>query len=429
MNGFFPNNKPLNFHTYLIMYNMEKLALFGGNPVRTKPFPNWPPSTDKIKKNLINTIMNDAWGVGSNIIKEFEEKYAEFHDAKYCLSTSSGTTALWVCLKAAGVKAGDEVIIPPYTFIATGSAILMANAIPVFVDVDPETYNMDPEKIEAVITDKTKVIMPVHIAGNPADMDAILQIANKHNIMVIEDAAQAHGSEWGGKKVGALGLGGIFSFQTSKNLSAGEGGAIVSNDTDFIDACFSYANCGRVKGGDWYEHQYLGGNFRLNSMAASMLTAQLESIENDMTTRDKNRKILDNAISEIDGFTIAKMYPKTTRSANHLYLLRYDKAKFNGIPREKFFKAMQAEGVYTYAGYTPLYRERLFTVDSKEYPWLAGINYKDMNFPVTEKLCTEEAVWLRQNHLLGTKEDINDIIRAFYKVTTAMKEEPNLFSK
>jgi dTDP-4-amino-4,6-dideoxygalactose transaminase len=305
----------------------------------------------------------------------------------------------------------------------------MANAIPVFVDVDPETFNMDPAKLEAAITDKTKVIMPVHIAGNPANMDAILKIANKHNIMVIEDAAQAHGAEWNRKKVGALGLGGIFSFQTSKNLSAGEGGAIVSNDKEFIDACFSYANCGRVKGGEWYEHQYLGGNFRLNSMAASMLTAQLESIDNDMTIRDKNRRILDDALSKIVGLIITKMYPQTTRCANHLYLLRYDKTKFNGISREKFFKAMQAEGVYTYGGYTPLYRERLFTVDSKEYPWLTGINYKDMNFPVTEKLCTEEAVWLRQNHLLGTKNDINDIIMAFNKVTKVMTKEPNLFSK
>lgn len=408
---------------------MEKLALFGGKPVRTKPFPNWPYVTDELKKRVINTMETDSLGVGSNIIKQFEEEYADFHEAKYCLSTSSGTTALWVCLKAAGVKAGDEVIIPPYTFIATGSAILMANAIPVFVDVDPETFNMDPAKLEAALTDKTKVIMPVHIAGNPADMDAILQIANKHNIKVIEDAAQAHGAEWDGKKVGALGLGGIFSFQTSKNLSAGEGGAIVSNDKDFMDACYSYANCGRVRGGGWYEHQHLGGNFRLNSMAASLLLAQLDTIESYMVLRDKNRKILDDAISKIDGLTITKMYPKTSRSANHLYLLRYNKDKFNGIPREKFFKAMQAEGVYTYGGYVPLYRERLFAVDSKEYPWLAGINYKDMNFPVTEKLCTEEAVWLKQNHLLGTDEDTQDIIDAFVKVTNAMKNDPELFLK
>jgi dTDP-4-amino-4,6-dideoxygalactose transaminase len=409
---------------------MDKLALLGGTPVRTKPFPSWPRITDSIKDNLFNTLESDGWGVGSNAVRYFEEKYAKFHDAKYAISTSSGTTALWVSLKAAGVKAGDEVILPPYTFIATGSSILMANAIPVFVDVDPETYNMDPTKIEAAITEKTKVIMPVHIAGNPCDMDAILHIAKKHNIKVIEDAAQAHGAEWDGVKVGALGAAGIFSFQTSKNISAGEGGIIVSNDDDLMAACFSYANCGRVRGGGWYEHHHLGGNFRLNSMAASMLSTQLITIEKDMDLRDKNRKILDEAISQIDGLEITKMYPKTTRSANHLYLLRYDKGHFSGIPREKFFKAMQAEGVYTYGGYVPLNREKLFTlVDTKEYPWLEGINYKDMNFPVTEKLCTEEAVWLKQNHLLGTDEDTQDIINAFTKVTNAMKNDPELFLK
>jgi dTDP-4-amino-4,6-dideoxygalactose transaminase len=305
----------------------------------------------------------------------------------------------------------------------------MANAIPVFADVDPNTFNLDPNKLEVAITEKTKVIMPVHIAGNPADMDNILKIANKHNIAVIEDAAQAHGAEWDGTKVGAIGLGGIFSFQTSKNISAGEGGAIVSNDKDFIDACFSYANCGRVRDGGWYEHQFLGGNFRLNSMAASMLLAQLKTIEADMQLREKNKQKLDEAIGQIDGLTTVNMYPKATRSAHHLYLLRYDKEKFNGIAREKFFKAMQTEGVYTYGGYSPLYRERLFAIDSKEYPWLEGINYKDMNYPVTEKLCTEEAVWLKQNHLLGNDDDAQDIIDAFVKVTTVMKENPELFSE
>jgi len=409
---------------------MEKLAIFGGTPVRTKPFPSWPRMTKGIKDNLFNTLENDGWGVGSDAVRKFEEQYAKFHDAKYAISTSSGTTALWVSLKAADVKAGDEVLLPPYTFIASGSSILMANAIPVFVDVDPDTFNIDPTKIEAAITDKTKVIMPVHIAGNPADMDAILVIAKKHNLKVIEDAAQAHGAEWDGKKVGALGNAGIFSFQTSKNMSAGEGGIIISNDDDLMAACFSYANCGRARGGQWYEHHHLGGNFRLNSMASSMLRTQLETLERDMDIRDKNRKLLDDSISQIDGLAITKMYPKTTRSANHLYLLRYNKDKFNGIPREKFFKAMQAEGVYTYGGYVPLNREKLFTlVDTKEYPWLEGINYKEMKFPVTEKLCTEEAVWLKQNHLLGTKDDINDIIMAFKKVTTVMKEEPNQFLK
>jgi dTDP-4-amino-4,6-dideoxygalactose transaminase len=228
--------------------------------------------------------------VGSDAISRFEDAFAAFHDAKYCISTSSGTTALWVSLKAAGVKAGDEVIIPAYTFIATASAVLMANAVPVFVDIDEKTLNMDPELIEAAITEKTKVIMPVHIAGNPANLDKICAIGKQHDVAIVEDAAQAHGAQWNDKKVGAIGKGGIFSFQTSKNMSAGEGGAIITNDDDFKEACFSYHNCGRVSGGEWYEHQHLGGNFRLNALAASMLMPQLDSIGTDMDLRTRTSK-------------------------------------------------------------------------------------------------------------------------------------------
>ncbi len=406
---------------------MSKLAIHGGLPVRTKPFPEWPRPTSQLKDAIISTLESEGWGVGSQAISRFEEKFAEFHDAKYCISTSSGTTALWVSLKAAGVKAGDEVIVPPYTFIATASAVLMANAVPVFVDIDPETFNIDPALIEDAITLKTKAIMPVHIGGNPADMDAILAIGKKYGIAILEDAAQAHGAEWKGTKVGALGLGGIFSFQTSKNMSAGEGGAILSNDEAFYETCFSYHNCGRTKGGEFYEHQFLGGNFRLNAMATSMLMPQIDSIQADMDRRDSNRKKLDEAIGQIEGISLNGVYEGTTRQANHIYLTRYNSEAFHGIPREKFFKAMQAEGVYTYMGYTPLYREKLFVTDAEEYPWLKGYDFGDLKMPVTERIADAEAVWLKQNHLLGGKKDVQDIIDAFEKVTTALKNSPELF--
>ena len=320
---------------------MSKLALFGGIPVRTKPFPEWPRPTSELGESVLKTLQNENWGVGSDAISRFEDAFALFHDAKYCISTSSGTTALWVALKAVGVKAGDEVIIPAYTFIATASAVLMANAVPVFVDIDEKTLNIDPDLIEATITNKTKAIMPVHIAGNPANMDKICAIGNKHGIAIVEDAAQAHGAEWKGKKVGAIGKGGIFSFQTSKNMSAGEGGAIITNDDDFKEACFSYHNCGRVSGGEWYEHQHLGGNFRLNALAASMLIPQLDSIGADMNLRDKNKKFLDDVLGEIDGIELVGSYEQTTRSAQHLYIVKYKKEAFNGIHRDVFFKAMQ----------------------------------------------------------------------------------------
>ena len=406
---------------------MSKLALFGGIPVRTKPFPEWPRLTSELGESVLKTLQNENWGVGSDAISRFEDAFALFHDAKYCISTSSGTTALWVALKAAGVKAGDEVIIPAYTFIATASAVLMANAVPVFVDIDEKTLNIDSDLIEATITNKTKAIMPVHIAGNPANMDKICAIGKQYGIATVEDAAQAHGAEWKGKKVGAIGKGGIFSFQTSKNMSAGEGGAIITNDDDFKEACFSYHNCGRVSGGEWYEHQHLGGNFRLNALAASMLIPQLDSIGADMDLRDKNKKFLDDVLGEIDGIELVGSYEQTTRSAQHLYIVKYKKEAFNGIHRDVFFKAMQAEGVYTYAGYSPLYREKLFVTDPDEYPWLKDQDYASLSLPVTERICDDESVWLQQRYLLGNDEDSQDIIDAFKKVTNALKNEPELF--
>ncbi len=406
---------------------MSKLALFGGQPVRRDPFPVWPRTTSELNESVLNVLNNENWGVGSDVITLFEEKFADYHDAHYCISTSSGTTALWVALKAAGVKAGDEVIIPAYTFIATASAVLMANAVPVFVDIDPDTFNMDPDTLGSAISGKSKVIMPVHIAGNPVDLSRVVDFAEKHGLKIIEDAAQAHGAEWNGKKVGALGLGGIFSFQTSKNMTAGEGGAIISNNESFKEACFSYHNCGRVRDGEWYEHQHLGGNFRLNALAASMLLPQLETIDDDMTLRDRNKKILDDGLSTIHGIELLGSYKEATRSANHLYIVKYKKEAFNGIHRDQFFKAMRAEGVYTYAGYTPLYREKLFVTDPDEYPWLNNQDYRSLSLPVTEQMCDEEAVWLKQNHLLGNENDINDIVNAFEKVTDALRKTPEIF--
>jgi len=405
---------------------MSDLALFGGDPIRKTPFYSWPRVVDGQQEKLIDTLLNDSWGIGSESIKELEEKFAVFHEAKSCIAINTGTNALWVALKAAGVSFGDEVIIPPYTFIATVSAVLMANATPAFVDIDPNTFNMDPNLIESAITDRTKAIIPVHIGGNPANMESIIDIAEKRKLIIIEDAAQAHGAEWDGKKVGALHKGGIFSFQKSKNMSAGEGGAIISNDEDFLDACFAYYNCGRHRDGDWYEHHIIGGNHRMSSMAASLLIPQFQTIENDMRIRDKNRKKLDQALSDM-GLEITHRYKKVTRESNHLYLLRYKAENYKDIPREKFFNAMRAEGIYTYAGYNPLFREDVFQGKGNDFPWIKNINYSNISCPVTEQIADYQSVWLTQNHLLGDESDIQDIINAFEKVTMALKNHPEKF--
>jgi len=406
-----------------------ELALFGGKPIREKQFPSWPCSTKKIESEVFRCLQKESWGIGSEVIDRFCTSFSAFHDSSFAIATNSGTTALWVALKAAGVKAGDEVIVPGYTFIATASSVLLANGIPVFADIDIETGNIDPASIEEKITRKTKVIMPVHIGGTPCDLDAIKSIADKHSIKIIEDAAQAHGAEWDQNKIGGLGLGGCFSFQTSKNMTAGEGGIITSNDEEFMDSCFSYYNCGRVRNGGWYEHSHLGGNFRMSAIQAAILIPQLDSINYYLQLRESNRKILDSALENISGITPLKRYSNVTASANHIYICRYNEGEFSGIPRHKFFEAMQAEGIFTYQGYKPLYKENLFIVNPDEYPWLNGINFNSLSLPFTEQFSEKESIWLKQNYLLGTKDDTQDIIRAFEKVTNEMRKNPKVFQK
>lgn len=395
---------------------MGNLAVNGGTPVRSRPFPTWPERSDKQLEMMTEVYNSDNWGVGSDYVSRFEKQFAEFHQAKYGQSVMNGTAALWVAFKAAGVSTGDEVITTPYTFIATGSAVLMANGVPVFVDIDPDTYNIDASKIEDAITDKTKAIAAVHIAGSPANMDAITAIAGKHDLAVIEDAAQAHGAEWKGRRVGAIGDVGTFSFQSTKNMCAGEGGICVTDDQGMADRCHSYANCGRVRGGKWYEHRVLGSNCRLPAFCAGILLAQFEQIEDQMSRRDRNAAALTAMLEEIDGIEPLKLHQGTTRSAWHLYVLRYNAEGFGGVPREKFIEAMCAEGVDCGAGYVPLYREELFQVDPRDCPWLEGRDYRSLNLPVCENACDNESVWLFQSQLLGDESDMQDVAAAVKKI-------------
>ena len=262
---------------------------------------------------------------GQKCIELMKSKYG-FHEV---FLTTSCTAAMEMGAILSDLSPGDEVILPAYTFIATATAVILSNAIPIFCDIQTETGNIDPEDLRTKISERTKVIIPVHVAGSPVDMNPILKLAEEKRIKVIEDAAQAHGATYNDIKVGALGLGGIFSFQTSKNMSSGEGGAIVTNDDDFADACFSYHNCGRLRNSAWYEHHRLGSNLRMSAFNAAVLIPQLDSIKSDMDVRDVNREKLDNFISKIDGLEPMKLCDNVSRSANHIYMFRYDETYFD----------------------------------------------------------------------------------------------------
>ena len=400
---------------------MSQLAMDGGEKARTKPFPSWPMWDESELNALRETLESGRWGIGNSKVSEFEEKFAAYVGAKYGICVTSGTTALEIALRAADIGPGDEVIVPPYTFMATASSVLMVNAIPIFADINPDTYNLDPDEMEKAITDRTKAVIPVHIGGCPADMDRVMEIAGKHNLIVIEDCAQAHAAEWRGQRVGSIGDMGCFSFQSSKNLCAGEGGIITTNSQELGDRCWSFHNCGRVRSGAWYEHHVVGSNFRMTGWQAAILLAQMERLDEQTEIRNRNALYLSERLSEIEGIKPARRDERVTKHAYHLYIFRYGAEKFGGAPRSRFLQALSAEGIPCSSGYNPLYKHDLFKAPIQKCPLSCGyykgeIDYSKVHCPVTEKACNEEGVWFTQNMLLGDQEDTDDIVKAIEKI-------------
>jgi len=400
----------------------DQLALLGGVPTRTEPFPKWPVFGQAEEEALLRVLHSGKWGkLEGTEVATFEKRFAEFHEAKHGIAVVNGTVSLRIALLAAGISAGDEVIIPPYTFLATASTVIEANATPVFVDIDPSTFNIDPKLIEQAITPRTRAIVCVHLGGMPCDMDAIMGIAKRHNLTVIEDAAHAHGSEYRGRKVGAIGHIGSFSFQSSKNMTSGEGGILVSNDDALAARCRSIHNCGRVPGGKWYEHHVISGNHRLNEFAGAILNCQLDRLKEQTDRRDANGRYLDQKLSQIPGLTPQRRDAFVTRCAHHLYSFTFDQGVF-GCPRARFIEALAAEGIPLAPGYVvPLYRQPLFA--NKAFgPYTAcvtdgpNIDYGQMRLPVCERLSSGCGVWLYQSVLLGTQKDMDDVASAIQKV-------------
>jgi dTDP-4-amino-4,6-dideoxygalactose transaminase len=317
---------------------------------------------------------------------------------------------------AMGIGAGDEVIVPPYTFLATATAVVEANATPVFADIERETFNISPQAIERAVTKRTRAIIPVHLGGMPCDMDAIMPIARKHNLTVIEDAAHAHGSAYRERPCGSIGHLGSFSFQSTKNLTSGEGGIITTNDDDLAAKCRSIHNCGRIEGGAWYEHHVIAGNYRLGEFQGAILNAQLDRLDSQTSTRDANGRYLDSRLAGIPGITPQRRDSFATRNAHHLYLFRYDATAW-GMPRARFLEALTAEGIPVSSGYVlPLYKQPLFADRAfGPYTGCAG-DYRNLHLPNVEAICAGEGAWLPQNVLLGARQDMDDIVRAFEKV-------------
>jgi dTDP-4-amino-4,6-dideoxygalactose transaminase len=401
----------------------QDLAINGGSKTIDKNF-DWPVFDETDINAVAEVVRSGKWGNPDcgDIVKSFEDEFAAFCGTKYALTCVNGSVALRLALIATGVRPGDEVIIPPYTFIATSTIVLEANCVPVFVDIDPDTYNLDPEKIEAAITKRTKAIIPVHFAGQACEMDKIMAIAKKHNLKVIEDACHGHGAEYKGKKLGSIGDAGCFSFQSSKNLTCGEGGMVITNDENLYDMMNSLRNVGRVKGGQWYEHHNLGCNYRLTQLQVILLVNQMKRLKEQTLRRHKNGTYLNSIIGKIDGIKPLSRGKGETLHSYHIYIFKYDKSKFNNLPKEEFARMLAAEGVPCFMGYPkPLYKQPLF--QDKNFMCYAipeEVSYKEVSCPVTEKACYEEAVWILQHSLLGPKEDMDKFAEAILKIQKAV---------
>lgn len=404
-----------------------KPAVLGGPKAHPDAYPSWPVFDKTEELALTKVLKSKAWGRGSGkSVTEFESAYAKALDVRHCLAVSSGTSSLYTMLGALNIGPGDEVIIPVYTFIATYNVVVLNYALPIMVDTDIESFQIDASRIEAAITAQTRVIMPVHMGGSPADLDKIVAIGKKAEIPVIEDACQAHLAEWRGRKVGTYGLAGGFSFQSSKNLCAGEGGAVVTNDDQLASLCANFHNQGQSGTAGSSYNPGVGTratNMRMTEFQGGILQAQMSRLSDQSARRSENAAYLTSLFNDIPGISPAKLYEGTTRSAYHLYMFRYDMNHFAGLSREKFMQALRAEGIPCSGGYGAMNRDRYVTelANNKHYLKIYGAktmsDWLERNHcPQNQLLCQQQAVWFTQNLLLGTRTQMEQVAQGVRKI-------------
>lgn len=398
---------------------MAKLAINGGEPLVRKPYMSWPQAGKGEIGRLEQVLQSGKWGVLGPQVAEFTRQYSAYCDARYAVATSNGTISLELILRSLNIGRGDEVIMPPYTFVATATAVVFTGAVPIFADIEPDTYNLDPASVKAQITPRTKAIIAVHVGGRPSDLDALGKLASEHGLFLIEDAAQAHGSEWRGKRVGALADAGSFSFQASKNLSCGEGGAVVTNSEEIYHKVWSLHHCGREFGNESaYNHTMLGTDGRMSEWQAAILNEQMLRLDSDTAKRMTNASYLSRRLQELDFIETLAEDKRITRNSYHLYIFKYKKDMCQGLPRDKFLAALQAEGVArAVSGYSqPLYTMEFLNSETFTKMTGASLPYREMVRPVNDLAAYEEGAWFSHTALLGEKEDMDNIADAMQKV-------------
>lgn len=403
---------------------MGELAILGGRPVREKPFSPWPQYLPSDSLRLQKVLESRRWGgypLPGPIAGEFAARFAAMHGAEYGLCVANGTIALVAALQAAGIRFGDEVIVPAYTWDGTATAVLFAGGVPVFVDVDPDTYCLDINAAQKAITARTRAILPVHLAMRFADMHPLLKLAREHNLKVIEDCAHAHGGQYRGLGAGSMGDLGCFSFQESKLMTSGEGGIVLTSNLQLFEHLQSQANCGRASLTDEFQQRVLGSNYRITELQAALLIGQLEMLPELSARRARAASLLSQAVGRIRGLRPLPPQREITREAIYCYVLQY-RPERQGVSRDLFVAALEAEGIPCDGRfYEPVYRSDLFYATPELCPQLAigrkqPVDYSILKCPVAERAAYEESVWLPQFLLIGSDQDIQDIVAALTKI-------------
>lgn len=389
------------------MMAARSLAVEGGTPVRTRPWPSWPPPLDEAQRRLLREVAESGlWGATQGpYCAQLAERFAERCDARYGVPLGNGTLALFVALRALGVRAGDEVIVPAYTFVACATSVLLAGATPVVVDVDPDHLHLAPAAAAAAIGPRTAALMPVHLAGSPAEMGQLTDLANRHGLAIVEDCAQAHGASYERRPVGGLGDVGIFSFQASKAMTAGEGGLAVCQGPETYARVWSLCNVGRRQGGEWYEHPEVGWNLRLTELQAALLLPWLDRLDAEIDRRAAFSTRLAVLLAEADlGVRIVPQPAGTTRDSRHLLMLRVDRP-LTDSEAASVVSAAAAEGVPLDRGYPPL----------GTVPAVTGAGARVEDCPGADA-ASRQVFWLRQQMLMAEPDEAADVVAMLAKV-------------
>ncbi|XWX03137.1 DegT/DnrJ/EryC1/StrS family aminotransferase [Aggregatilineales bacterium SYSU G02658] len=411
---------------------MNELALLGGEKARVKAYPEWPVHDEREIEAVTRVIKSGRWGgfpYPGPETAEFVRRFCALHGAEYGVAMMNGTVTLEVALRAADIGWGDEVLVPAYTFAATASAPIAAGAIPVIVDVDPNNFCIDPQAAEAAITERTKAIIPVHLGAQMADMDAIMALAEKYHLVVIEDCAHAHGARWRGQGAGTIGDFGSFSLQSSKIMTAGEGGILLCKSQEMMYRAASIINCGRPADPE-HKIYTMGANYRMGELQAALLNVAIERFPQQTTERQEMADYMDEALSEVPGVRVLRRDPRITTRAVYRYIFAVDPAQFGGATHDLICAALDAEGVDCWVGYEAMHHYSLFQPHLSKLPVPAAyperFQFDQMRFPVAEQACEAEAVWLDESIFRSGREGVDDAVNALKKIQARFSSDPAL---